>query len=260
MKQQPELIERLLEAERQRVELSSDQVDSLWRESASLAAAVATPAGSVISAGLLKTLGIVIVAFGGGVMVGRGTATDQASESLVRGAPQAALVVAQWQRPKDAPREVSEPSEVPPANPSRSASPAGRSGPSSSSPVVSASDKPSAPPTSGQVKPRSSLQEERVLVEGARTALLRARPADALRLARKHKTQFPAGQMAEDRDFIIATALSKLGRKGEAQASAESFHATLPKERTSELGRADNGEVASAVRASFDAGTLAESA
>ena len=67
---------------------------------------------------------------------------------------------------------------------------------------------------------RASLQEERVLVEGARTALLRSRPADALRPARKHRTRFPNGQIAKDRDFIIATALSKLGRSSEAQASA----------------------------------------
>jgi hypothetical protein len=74
----------------------------------------------------------------------------------------------------------------------------------------------------------SQLADERALLEGARTALLRSRPSDALSLAEKHAALFPVGELAEDRDFLVASALRDLGRSDEARASARAFLSRYP--------------------------------
>jgi hypothetical protein len=48
-------------------------------------------------------------------------------------------------------------------------------------------------------------------------------PARALTLARRHAAEFPHGAFAQERDFIVISALVRLGRTGEANALASSF-------------------------------------
>jgi hypothetical protein len=81
----------------------------------------------------------------------------------------------------------------------------------------------------GRVPPTSvALADERALVEGARTALLRNRPADALALAERHARAFPKGELAEDREFLAISALRDLGRREPLRARGEAFLRAYP--------------------------------
>lgn len=62
-----------------------------------------------------------------------------------------------------------------------------------------------------QVRPdprsRSTLGAERMLLDRARAALIRNRPADALLALREHKRRFPHGVMTEERNALMVQAL-----------------------------------------------------
>ena len=69
---------------------------------------------------------------------------------------------------------------------------------------------------------------ERSLIEGARTALSRGRPSDALRVIEQHDNLYPNGDLSEEGDFLRVNALRDLGRIDEAQSRAREFVATYP--------------------------------
>ncbi len=74
----------------------------------------------------------------------------------------------------------------------------------------------------------STDDDDSALVERARVALLRARPADALVGAAEHARRFPRGQFAEEREAIAVQALAALGRSAEARSRAAAFHRRFP--------------------------------
>lgn len=75
----------------------------------------------------------------------------------------------------------------------------------------------------------STLPREREIVDVARAALVRNRPADALSALERHRAQFPAGQLAEERDALIVQALERSGRADDAAVAASRFHAQYPR-------------------------------
>jgi hypothetical protein len=232
----PDDLERLLEAERARDELSRDALDAAWNaihgavsnvdgappEPSPPASPPVAPPGALPGAATWTSralwAGATAVVFGTGVLVGRATVPPPPSPSppaLVTAAPSATIEIA--------PVAPTVPETVTSAPSAASARPPIAAAPSSAKrndvpPAAS-----SAPPTT------STLADERALVEGARTALLRGRASDALSLAQKHESSFPNGGLAEDRDFLVLSALRDLGRSEESRAKAAAFLARYPK-------------------------------
>ncbi|NOU27761.1 MAG: hypothetical protein HOO96_07655 [Polyangiaceae bacterium] len=71
-------------------------------------------------------------------------------------------------------------------------------------------------------------EAERLLLETARVALRRRDGEGALALLQQHRTRFPAGQLREERDGLLVSALSLLGRKDEAARAAARFRKDYP--------------------------------
>ncbi len=76
--------------------------------------------------------------------------------------------------------------------------------------------------------PQGTLAQERELVEGARAALTRGRPGDALAATDRHAQLFPRGRLAEEREVLAITALASLGRVPEAEARRTRFLRAYP--------------------------------
>lgn len=72
---------------------------------------------------------------------------------------------------------------------------------------------------------RDGLAEESALLEEARR-LLGSAPAEALRLARVHKSRFARGELSSERALIEVEALHQLGRDAEARRLADRLLAT----------------------------------
>ena len=80
----------------------------------------------------------------------------------------------------------------------------------------------------GTAVAQGTLAQERELVEGARAALTRGRPADALAATDRHAQLFPRGRLAEEREVVAITALASLGRVPEAEARRARFLRAYP--------------------------------
>lgn len=232
----PDEMRRLFDAERLRDELPESGIDEAWQAlaaklpnatgngGASAPASPAVPTNATPTARLVKLGAALLVTFGAGVLTGRLLPRDEPPSALV--APQQTVVQPRSLDERSASVASVVVAPTPPvastaASTALSIAPAR---PAAAAPTTSA---PTAPASS--TRPHDALVEERPLIEGARTALLRGRPEDALGLARKHETQFPNGELAEDRDFMITSALRDLGRVEEARASARRFLGRYPK-------------------------------
>jgi hypothetical protein len=77
--------------------------------------------------------------------------------------------------------------------------------------------------------PDDALAVERRLIEMARTALTRGDPAATLSAIAQAEREFPAGQLAEERDVLRIQALLATGKRAEAEQAAETFEAKHPK-------------------------------
>ena len=75
-----------------------------------------------------------------------------------------------------------------------------------------------------------ALGVEVALMSRARQALGQGKPARALKLLEQHRTQFPRGTLARERELSRVTALCELGRKDDARAAATKFLAKHPSE------------------------------
>jgi hypothetical protein len=234
----PDELERLLEGERARDELSPDALDAAWNAihgavsnvdgappeptppaSPPVAPPSALPGAATWTSRALWA-GATAVVFSTGVLVGRATVPAPPSpapppSALVTAAPPATIEIA--------PVAPTVPETVTSAPSMASTRPAIAAAPSSAKKNDVPPAGSSAPPTT------STLADERALVEGARTALLRGRASDALSLAQKHERSFPNGGLAEDRDFLVLSALRDLGRSEESRAKAAAFLARYPK-------------------------------
>ncbi len=76
--------------------------------------------------------------------------------------------------------------------------------------------------------PASAIDLERLLIEQATSALSRRQADQTLAACAQHATQFPAGQLAEERESLAIRALASVGRMDEARARAEKFRAQFP--------------------------------
>jgi len=104
----------------------------------------------------------------------------------------------------------------------------------SAAPVVMApppAEPASVPTTSSQPSvqpPRSTLVDERVLLDRARRQLASDEPARALVFLEQHAQRFARGELSEEREAMRINVLVQLGRKDEAKASGDAFAVRFP--------------------------------
>ncbi len=247
----PDDLQGLLNAERERDALGDDALDATWLalranvtkiesgegtgEPPSPRGTEATPPGRTSPQPLaspawaLKAAAVAASAlmFGAGVLVGRATVDrapvaappPPATVALAPPVTATASASAESLPPASAASSITEPLS-PRATGPLGASHAERPTAATTTATGAASAYPSAAPPHW---PTSALSSK------ARTALLRGRAGDALTLARKHEATFPRGGLAEDRDFLIVSALHELGQADAARAKAAAFVARYPK-------------------------------
>jgi outer membrane protein assembly factor BamD (BamD/ComL family) len=73
-----------------------------------------------------------------------------------------------------------------------------------------------------------ALAAETALLERARAALSRGWTDSALEALDQHRTRFPKGELAEEREALSVLALDRAGRTEEAQRRAEEFSKAFP--------------------------------
>jgi hypothetical protein len=76
--------------------------------------------------------------------------------------------------------------------------------------------------------PPDTLGEERGLLDRARQDISRGLLAEAGALLERHATEFPSGQLAEEREALGIRLLVREGREGEARARAARFRRLHP--------------------------------
>jgi hypothetical protein len=92
-------------------------------------------------------------------------------------------------------------------------------------PVGEAAQPPRLPPAQA---PRSTLVDERVLLDRARLQLASDEPARALVFLEQHAQRFGRGALAEEREAMRINVLVLLGRVEEAKAGGEAFATRFP--------------------------------
>jgi hypothetical protein len=105
-------------------------------------------------------------------------------------------------------------------------------------PTVAIGDLPAAPPSarpraaspsaSASVSAAAGLADERRLLDGARAALSRGEPSQALGPLDEHTRRFPHGVLTEEREALAIQALARSGRTTEAADRASRFDKTYP--------------------------------
>jgi hypothetical protein len=221
-------IAKLLDAEKKRDELAPENVDADWEalrervaataSGAAAAGASAAGASAWTSRVLWTTIGIAALTFGAGVGVGRSFGS-KAPEAVTSSS---AILIAST--------PASDPLVLDPAplaelqhDAAIAIDPLGTRDHDRQLPIPA-----TAQSATKAGSPSSLLTDERSLVEGARTALFRGRPSDALMMTEQHENLFPHGELTEDSDFLRVNALRDLGRLDEARNRAQVFLATYP--------------------------------
>jgi len=74
----------------------------------------------------------------------------------------------------------------------------------------------------------SELARERALLDVARERAAHGEPALVLEQTEQHRSQFPQGQLSEEREALAIRALIALDRRDEARARAQLFRASYP--------------------------------
>lgn len=182
--------------------------------SAAITAAGAGAKAAGAKAGVAGALGwkgaavVAVVAFGGGVAVGEvhRSISDRVPPSATSSSP----VTLTPTLPPLVPTIT--PGDLPSAEPS-----AARAATPSATALA-----PAARPVPGDPN------EERALVDTARTALARGRSADALTAIEEHTRRFPRGRLAEEREALAVQALALTGDRAGALARAARFRRAYP--------------------------------
>ncbi len=159
-----------------------------------------------------KTVVAAALALGGGIAIGRATAPKAAPAS----APAVSALPSASVSSRTAASHEST-LELPTLSPSAL--------PNASLPTAPSA---SAPGQGQAVVDRGTLAKERELIEAARTALARGRPADALAFAERHARDHARGQLAEEREVLAITSLESLGRRDDAWARRKRFARAFP--------------------------------
>jgi hypothetical protein len=129
----------------------------------------------------------------------------------------------------------------PPPVPSASAPPTGGKSAPNAPPETSAQAA-GAQPTPSRSPDSHGLAAERTLLDVARAALSRGEAANAIAAAERHATEFPDGELTEEREAILIRALVQSGSVESARARARRFHARFPQ---SIFGRTVDAAIAS---------------
>lgn len=141
-----------------------------------------------------------VAPLGVGIVIGAG---GQALVTKAPPSPQPALVVSQAPAlASAAPALIEQPQAEPLPMPVASAAPSAR--------------------------PRSTLADERLLLDQARRQLASDEPARALGFLEQHAQRFARGELSEEREAMRINVLVQLGRTDEAKASGEAFAARFP--------------------------------
>jgi hypothetical protein len=74
----------------------------------------------------------------------------------------------------------------------------------------------------------AGLGKEKAILDVARTALGRGDGANAFAAVQRHASEFPRGQMSEEREALAVQALIQLGRERDAVERGARFHQTYP--------------------------------
>jgi hypothetical protein len=156
----------------------------------STGATVASNAGSVVSAALKVKIaaGLVSAALVGGAVGATGHAYLASTPASPVAAP-----------PRSAVPFVQEPVAPKPVETNTAESPA----PSATTPSVAPS---LGAPRAERLRPPGSLRAERLLIETASAALMRGDPDSAIVTLQKHARQFPNGDLAAEREVLLAKA------------------------------------------------------
>jgi len=85
-----------------------------------------------------------------------------------------------------------------------------------------------AAPSASVASSGDRLAAERRLLDGARVALASGEPNDAVRLAERHRAEFPSGALVEEREAIATKALVEAHRHAEARARGAAFERRFP--------------------------------
>jgi len=100
--------------------------------------------------------------------------------------------------------------------------------PAIDAPAAPATEPTSTSPQPSAQPPRSTLSDERVLLDQARRQLASDEPARALVFLDQHAQRFARGMLSEEREAMRINVLVQLGRKDEAKARAAAFAARFP--------------------------------
>jgi hypothetical protein len=181
------------------------------------------PATGILKAGVAKA--ILVLAIGGGTVATVGVARHagpavhamRVEPTSVAAAP-AQVVTPAFALPSPAAPAVAEETSPPPASLSVTSAPSARTPPAL------------APAASSNAESSSEmrLREEQVPLDAARDAIRRSDPEAALGLLATHAARFPRGVLAEERVALQIRALSRLGRRAEAQALLSTMRASYP--------------------------------
>jgi len=83
-------------------------------------------------------------------------------------------------------------------------------------------------PSVAPVAPRSTLADERSLLDRARRQLASDEPARALTFLQQHAQRFARGELTEEREAMYVNVLVRLGRKEEAKTRGAAFQSRFP--------------------------------
>jgi hypothetical protein len=95
-------------------------------------------------------------------------------------------------------------------------------------PVTPVVEAPVLAPPPLPLPPRSTLVDERMLLDRARRQLASDEPARALVFLEQHAQRFGRGELTEEREAMRINVLVRLGRKDEAIAGGEAFARRFP--------------------------------
>jgi hypothetical protein len=101
--------------------------------------------------------------------------------------------------------------------------------PPASEPLPPAARRPASVSPSASGAKDKRLEAERKLVEMARTALARGQAGSALAALRRHQHSYPKGELAEERDSLLVSALVATGNYAQAREQAIRFRRHHPR-------------------------------
>jgi hypothetical protein len=172
-------------------------------------------------------LGPVLAPPGAPASSGLATAAKVGLAALVVGGGALLLSSLDSREPEPSPPVPSEVRSVPPAPPSPAEVTASAPAQVAPAPESAAVDASGQAPPAAKTGPSQPVESEAAFLERAR-ATLATSPARALALANLHRSRYPSGVLAQEREVIAIEALKRLGRGDEAARRSGDFSNRYP--------------------------------